>query len=225
MTDALPQLGPATRREPAAPYWTSFPLHALPQTNWADHADAHRAVMRLFSPRLPGPKPERRSHAGVLYRLDPQPDATINCLIQSAQAPELLPPNGRVLTVPTVAWTIPAGQHIMLRVAVNPITRRTVKEPGTTRRTVTATLPTDDTGPWLANHLASALEIEHIINHTRTITTARRSTRDAPPRIIVDTLDAIAVVRDTTQLQHLRTNGIGRAKAYGCGLLTAVPIA
>ena len=37
----------------------------------------------------------------------------------------------------------------------------------------------------------------------------------------IDTFDCTGVVTDSQALEHIMHAGIGRAKAYGCGLLTA----
>lgn len=206
------------------PTWTSFPAHAVPGTDWSDHTQAHRAVMRLFSPALPGPRRHRRAAAGILYRLDVQPDGGLLVLIQSQTPAELLPPQARALTLPPRRWEIPAGIRVTFRVAVNPVTRRTVKHEGSRRTEATATLPAAEMPAWLAQKLHGALILDTITNQARSATTSRRHDRHAaPPRVIVDTVDAIGTVTDPAQFARLRAEGIGRAKSYGCGLLTAIP--
>jgi len=40
----------------------------------------------------------------------------------------------------------------------------------------------------------------------------------------VDTADGVGTVHDPDRLLELVVDGVGRAKAYGCGLLTVIPI-
>lgn len=207
-----------------APTWTSFPAHALPGTDWSDHWQAHRAVMRLFATDLPGPARARRAGGGVLYRLDAQPDGTPLILVQSQLPAELLPPDARTTTIPARAWEIPAGTLIALRIALNPVTRRTVKHEGERTGEATATIPAAEVPVWLAEKLRSGLEIEEILNQTRSTTSHRRKgPATAPPLVVVDTVDAIGTVTDQAEFTRMRSAGIGRAKSYGCGLLTAIP--
>ena len=41
----------------------------------------------------------------------------------------------------------------------------------------------------------------------------------------VDTVDGIAIVKDSVELEKILLNGVGRAKSYGCGLLSIRPLA
>jgi CRISPR system Cascade subunit CasE len=51
----------------------------------------------------------------------------------------------------------------------------------------------------------------------------QRRTKD--PRVVLQvvTYEGHLVVKDAERLRHLLLAGIGRAKAYGCGLLTLAP--
>jgi len=200
----------------------------MPTVDWADHGEAHRAVMRLFNPRLPGESHQRRAAAGVLYRVDLQPDGEPLILVQTRQPVELLPPSARALTVPEARWRIPDGQRIMFRVAVNPLSRRTVKSEGAKRREVVQVVAANDMDAWLTRKIESSVKVEWVVNRVRSVTKRRRGGlggRATPPQVVVDTVDVVGVVCDSEAFTRLRLEGVGRAKAYGCGLLTAVPVA
>lgn len=221
-------------------FLTQFPGASLTDSDgqpvdWTDHEAAHRAVMRLFAPRLAG-SPERRRHAaGILYRVDVAangdgiPDPTI--LVQSLVRPEVVPPVARSIEVSESAWTPATGAHVIFRVAVNPV-RRTTRyfvdaakkkpaPPGTrTRhaRQTSSAVPVGEIADLIFRKTGGALTDVDVISHLRDTTETRRGR--AFHRVIVDTVDAVATVDDPTALDRVRREGVGRAKAYGCGLLT-----
>lgn len=211
-----------TQSTKLAPQWTAFATHDV-AVNWSDHLEAHRAVMRLFARDLPGTGSDARSKASILYRLDPQPDGTTRVLVQSGAAPELLPPRAQSRRVPEPAWAVPSGTRVQFRLAVNAISRRTDKS-GPRRREVTNVIPFNDVDEWISARLMAVLRDIDLVNHTRMVSRARRGSATGPPILHVDSVDGLAVVSDAQGLQELRVGGVGREKAYGCGLLTLLPL-
>lgn len=198
-------------------HWTRFPARSLPNTDWTDHEAAHRGVMRLFETRLAGPRNTRRSLAGVLYRTDLIGDEPV-VTVQSANAPELFPVEARTMLVGERAWKMDAGDLVRFRVAVNPLRRN--KRQGTER-----VISADEVPAWLAERLGESLTEVDIINHTRdTLKYAAKGAarqKATPPVVVIDNVDGTATVADADMFERLRRDGVGRAKAYGCGLLTA----
>lgn len=201
--------------------WTQFPAEAI-QADWTNPADAHRAVMALFARTLAGSADERRAHSQVLYRLD-NLDGILTVFVQSAVVPEKIPPAARMMTVTDAAWQTGLGDRVMFRVAVNPVTRRTVKstQPDGTvaRSTVTGVVGPDDLLPWLTTRFGGALDEVTMLDHFRDTFTLREGR--ARRKLVVDTVDAVGIVTDPAAFDRLRREGVGRSRAYGCGLLTA----
>lgn len=234
-------------------YWTQFPGTALTGfdgilVDWSDHKAAHRAVSRLFSPRLPGASGERRAEAGILYRLDVLvPGDVPTVMVQSLVPPELTPSLSRTTEVSRRAWDVEGGERVALRLAVNPVTRTTryfedkgksrpaswsnvaaseaVPRDGSGRRIranakhTARVVPVGEMEPWLTSKMGQAITGIEIVNHFRD------KTASGPHGLVVDTIDAIATVEDAGALTELRLQGVGRSKAYGCGLLTVARIA
>lgn len=201
--------------------WTQCPAEAI-QTDWTDPGEAHHAVMALFPRTLDGTAAERRAHNQILYRLD-NLDGILTVFIQSAVAPEKIPPTARTLTVSDNAWRTKIGDRVMFRVAVNPVTRRNVKTPkadGTiARTTVTSVVAPNELPLWLAARTGEALADIDVLDHYRdTLTLTEGRNRR---KLVVDTVDAVATVTDPAAFDTLRRDGVGRSKAYGCALLTA----
>lgn len=238
---------------PSAPtktgvFWTQFSAASLTDrdgrpVDWSDHKAAHRAVSRLFQPRLPGAADERRTESGILYRVDVLgPDAEPIVLVQSLLAPELTPREHRSIEVSRRSWDVEAGAQVAFRIAVNPVTRTTryyldsKKETpapwsnaaGTTEiprtesgkrdrsgaKATARVVPVGEVAAWLANKVDGALGDLQVINHFRD------KTRSGNHVVAVDTFDGIATVTDPDVLSSLRVAGVGRSKSYGCGLLT-----
>lgn len=208
-----------------APHWTHFPAEAISGIDWTDHVAAHRAVMRLFATDLGGDERARRSAANILYRVDGQPDGRLTVLVQSDRAGELLPAAGQAKTVPEAAWSFQPGQQIMFRLAVCPVTRHTDKA-GPKRREIVSAVPLAEVPAWLTARLGAAVEHVKTLNHIRTSTTtcAKKQTGGIPPKVIIDTIDALATVKNPEAFKTLRRGGVGRFRAYGVGLLTARPL-
>ena len=202
-------------------YWTQFPPHALSGTDWTDHSNAHASIMRLFPARIPGPHNGARSTAGILYRFDTHAGQPPTVLVQSLIPPELTPAQARTITVPDRAWATTSGMKVQFRVAVCPI-RRHKPPKGTPGGERTIPVPADELEAWAIDKLAGALDQVQVLNvATRTTSAARtRGQRACPPRVNVATIDGIATVIDPDGLTGLRVHGVGRAKAYGAGLLT-----
>lgn len=154
----------------------------------------HRAVMSLFPERLPGESNVRRASSQILFRWDPRV-----ALVRSAIAP-----TRRLHTVRTRQEVVPSGQ-VSLRVSHAGVERSgKVERPSTPERSLQRVLEA----------LSGAVGDVSVLDMTRdTVRGDRRA-------LTIDTIDAIGVVEDHAELERLLREGIGRAKAYGCGMLT-----
>lgn len=189
-------------------YWSAVPAHELEQRDWRDASATHRAVMALFDPDLPGPADQRRATAGILFRIDETPHGRF-VLVQSGLAPTR-PTPGTLTKDATPALHVPAGLRVQFRVAVNAIQR-----PGTGG---TRCVPVEQISEWVATRLAPSLADVVVLNH-------RREVRGKGNHALqVDTVDGHATVSEPDKLADLLRTGVGRAKAYGCGLLTVAPL-
>lgn len=229
-------------------FWTQFPASSLTgpdgrMVDWSDHRASHRAVSRLFPPKLPGQPGVRRAAAGLLYRLDvmaPGQPATV--IVQSIVPPELTPALSRSTEVSRRGWDLVEGDRIALRVAVNPV-RRTTRhyvdatkkqqteqsntEASTPVRTADGTrdrthtkqtatvVPVDEVEAWLLTKFGDCLVDVEFVSHFRD------KLLSGPQSLVVDTFDLVATVQQGQEFERLRLAGVGRAKAYGCGLITA----
>jgi len=183
----------------------------------ANTGELHRTVMCMF-PSVPDS--DARKALGVLHRLD----TTRSCstlLVQSSLRPNLtsLPPGyGKVATtsMEPLFERLGDGLGIRYRIVVN-ATKRIWKGPSAGKR---VSLNADDLREWWARRSEAAgldLRGEMLIT-PQTLTGASSRKHDLvfrPWR-----LDGSALVRDSEALAETVKHGIGRGKAYGCGLLS-----
>lgn len=212
---------------PTTVYLTKYPVHQAlavdhpgkPQRGWDLDSPVfrHRATMHLF-PQINEATP--RADANILFRLDTAPGSAPFFLIQSLHEPT------GVETAQTkmVELTTPdAGSTIAFRLAVNAIKRKA--DGGITP--IAFDLDEHKDGvpgmtDWLNQKLSPALTGIELLNHHRQVlgTDRRGAKRGSDFAVQVDTVDGFAQVADPAHLQELLLKGVGRAKSYGCGLLS-----
>ncbi|WP_216395743.1 type I-E CRISPR-associated protein Cas6/Cse3/CasE [Arcanobacterium phocae] len=227
-------------------YLTKYPIHLAlsqkatnkPRNGWdeTDPQFRHRAVMAIFD-TIDSDHP--RKNAAILFRADYLAGQTPFFLIQS-KIPPTHAPDG-VQTIKREIEELPVGTPVRFRLSVNAIRRKTVsaKLASSKPQVTTTPIPFDFSTegsvasglqetmtPWLSNKLKKALHDVTIINHQRELLGVDRNGKStASMTVQVDTVDAVATVTDGTELNDLIFHGVGRAKAYGCGLLTVQALA
>ena len=206
-------------------YLTLVPTHELlPRGKRADSPlDLHRAVMSLFD-ELPGTP---RHGAGILFRRELIPGMPPSLLVRSSVAPTNITEHTRVREI--INPSPGAATPVAFRIAVNGIHRV-----GSGGVRPVAFDDTDAEGdeptmtPWLQGRLQGALSDVTCLNHTREVLGATRPGRgrNGTDRVIqIDTVDGVATVAGPARLVELMRTGVGRAKSYGCGLLTVKRLA
>ncbi|MEW2164662.1 type I-E CRISPR-associated protein Cas6/Cse3/CasE [Streptomyces sp. NPDC007084] len=190
----------------------------------------HQRLMALF-PRDAGPDP--RARFNVLFRTEDTPHG-LHLLMQSTHEPDLsrLPVNyGTSISRPLDALldALRPGLTIRYRCVAN-----AVRRPGHTTRAhynLPAVVPLHGAAAdaWWERQAESAGLALHTVESTpldaaggrhggRGTTTTPGVVRHARTRF-----DGIAAITDPHLLRQKVTGGIGRGKAYGCGLLTIAP--
>jgi len=201
-------------------FWSQVPAGLLDISDWGDPRALHRAVMSLFPSDLPGAAQERRATAKVLFRVDETATGRV-VLVQSLVAPTQAPSTAKVKAV-HCGTAMTTGTPVRFRVAANAVMR--CRRPDGKHRD--APLPEDKVAEWLTGKLAGALADVVILNATRSVYGVDRkgSKKEAPAALQVDMIDGVGTVHDPDRLLEVVVDGVGRAKAYGCGLLTVSPI-
>lgn len=200
----------------------------------ADVHDMHRTIMSAY-PELP-PTTTYRSQHGVLWRLDTVASGGLVQYVQSQTAPDwdrlpegLLLRPAEVRSLQPVFDAIAPGRRFAFRLMANPTRCVRVEDGKEQRKRVPIRQP--------------AQQIEWLIGkgeqHGFVIPSSRRGAPDVvanpAPRLVgkrrearrvtIDPVlyDGHLVVVDAAAFTAAMINGIGRAKAYGCGLLSLAP--
>ncbi|MGI5175324.1 type I-E CRISPR-associated protein Cas6/Cse3/CasE [Dactylosporangium sp. CA-152071] len=176
--------------------------------DWGDRDQIHKAVMTLFRPDLPGPQDQRRGTAGILYRVEHRPHPRI--LLQAATPLARTDYGIRVTDLTGLMANLQPGRRVHLRVDINAVRC----ESRTGRRLA---VPDSELQGWLTARLESGLNNVEILDAPVTVSRAGNH----PLRVAH--IAATATVHDSSALTELINNGVGRGKAYGCGLLTVLP--
>ncbi|MBK5237784.1 MAG: type I-E CRISPR-associated protein Cas6/Cse3/CasE [Actinomycetales bacterium] len=189
---------------------TLVPAHLIRVRSWSDLGELHRVVMGFFaSADLPGESTEKRLSRNILFRVDETGDGKV-VLVRSDVAPTNLPPGAKTKEVETDSPQV--GTPVRFRMTVNAIHRSRPENPSTKRGK--GSTPVDDIDAWVTGRLHDALDDITVFTHDRSVGTSGK----APLQL--DAINGYATVNDVDALEaHLR-QGVGRSKAFGCGLLT-----
>ena len=187
------------------------PPTALDVTN---RDQVHKTVMGMFPDHQTD---NARAAASILFRVET--GRTPSVLVSSTVQPTRLV-DGAVTREMNPLNGVAEGEDVSFRLALNPVKRNTVDVNGK-RKIVTRALTVDEVGDYLAERLGDALDDVLITNINRV--TAGCDRKDGRHGIVIDTIDGIGTVTDLVALKRHLTNGVGRAKSFGAGMLTVRP--
>ena len=175
------------------------------------HGSLHRYVMAGFPDDL-GPDP--RSQVGALFRVDGG-----SILVQSAEKPKWPKAYEAQVKLEFKPSLLKVGERYRFRLGINSVAQS--NRDGRCRR---YPVPAVD---WLAareDRLGATFEVRQV----RQITLKDHVRREHYTRsfaIQVSVIDGYLTVTHSQRLADAMVNGIGREKAYGCGLLSLLPVA
>ncbi|MGY4970343.1 type I-E CRISPR-associated protein Cas6/Cse3/CasE [Streptomyces nigrescens] len=189
-------------------------------------APLHQRLMQLFPDHLGD---QARRKAGVLFRTEDTGPTPVT-LLQSHLRPDLD-------ELPTGYATAATKELTPLLEALRPglavryrITANAVRKPGHTTSATTgvpAVIPLTgaDADHWWQRQAEEHSGLHLTTAHSTPLDTARGERAQDKRRITHarTRFDGIAHIKDTELLRQRILDGIGRGKAYGCGLLTLAP--
>ncbi|MBD0670753.1 type I-E CRISPR-associated protein Cas6/Cse3/CasE [Streptomyces sp. CBMA156] len=192
----------------------------------AGAVDLHHRMMSLFPDHVADDEPRRR--LGVLFRTEATA-AGDRILLQSGQQPELdrLPVGyGQAVSKPLTPLldALRPGLHVRYRIAANPIRRpsRATRE----LYRLKAVVPLQGTAAddwWARQAEASGLNLGTLHSSPLEAAKGNRRSDQRPVRHDRVLFEGTAVITDADRLRARLTDGIGKGKAYGCGLLSIAP--
>lgn len=179
-----------------------------------DRVALHCAVMNLFPRDLPGPADQRRHASNILFRLDNPPTGMPRLLVQAT-----IPLTGTT-ELPTrdlmpLMSALTTGSHIQFRVVLNPV-KAAGKDQRWKRTPIVNTLDDPDAITQFGLDQLTRAGLESI-----TLTDLPRTDLvRAKTALWTAQYDGHAFVANPDWLRDAIRTGIGRSKAYGCGLLS-----
>ncbi len=200
----------------------------------SDPYEMHRTIMRAFPAQLPAD--ER-----VLFRLEVHPRTGIpSLLVQSVYAPDwgfLAAPEKNYLlaqsylptgiaenpSVKRVQLRLRLGQTLIFRLRANPTVKK--KREGKKQGRRVGIYHEDEQLAWLQRKLnaAGAQVTEARVAQQNRQKGKRLSRHKHELAFLTVQFEGILVVQDPATLQQAVREGIGPAKAFGCGLLSLAP--
>lgn len=162
-----------------------------------------------------------RAEHDILFRLDLVPGQAPFFLVQSKIRPVGEGALAGLVVKEVAVPEIPVGTSVQFRIAVNAVRRKGAG--GISPISMNAGEQGENSLPgWLSQKLESGLAEVSIVNHTRELLGADRKGKapNSSHVVQVDTIDGVAKVASSEGLQKLILHGVGRAKSYGCGLLS-----
>lgn len=193
----------------------------------------HAAVLAAF------PDPSARATGRVLWRLDLAPHRAVVYVV-SPERPDLthlaeqagwpsLEESWATRSYGPVLDRIANGHRYRFRLTANPV--RSERLPGGERGKVYGHVTVAQQEEWLqrrAENLGFEVAAESataepslVVRDRRTLSFSRRETQVT---LRVATFEGMLTVTDKERFVHALSHGIGRAKGYGCGLLTIAPV-
>ena len=193
-----------------------------------DSVRLHKRVMSLFPD---GTGSQARSRYGVLFRME-DTSAGPQLLLQSTHEPDLtVLPRGydqaQSRPLDPLLDALRPGLTIRYRCVASP-----VRKPGATARAayhlpkVVALSGAAADDWWIRQSEASGIITHKAHSHPVDAARGTRTPDDKPPQHIRHArtcFEGTATIADPERLRLKIAEGIGRGKAYGCGLLTIAP--
>ena len=179
--------------------------------NWNDNYWVHTRVMQLFGD-LSSAALARRN-GDILYRVEPGIGLG-RVLVQSSVRP--LAPEISTVDTSGILNALDDGASLQFHIKLNSTKTANRTSEGITTRT-RVVIPEDELAEWVISKLSpglSSLDIE-------TLDPSVERQRKTPIAVVV--VSGKAVVVDSAALTDMIKHGVGKARAFGCGLLSVIP--
>lgn len=193
-----------------------------------DTGRLHRRIMGLFPDSL---GENARAAGAILFRVDDDPRGT-SVLVQSAVAPDLarLPEgyaHGEVRTLDPLMDALRPGLPVRYRLTAN-ATRKLGRNTTAGKPLTVVPLHAAEAEAWWARKAGEAgLELRILtavsLNPAKGLRRSPDSTQRQHLQHARTRFDGTALIADPERLRTALAEGVGRAKSYGCGLLTIAP--
>lgn len=195
----------------------------------------HRLVLGGFTDAMTPDMTSPREHLGVLHAIDPRTDGTVIAIVQSQARPDWSSTPGVLrVDIHVDPLTYQAGQQVAFQVRVNPTTSHKSGPAGYTQRGRRKPLGRpEEQQAWVIDRLTRhGARVDHVdLGNPVDLTSAaknlppeRRPRPDAVFALTTIRAQGALTVTDPAAFAQLVRDGLGRGKAYGCGLILTLPL-
>ena len=178
---------------------------------WANNYWVHTRIMNLFGDMAP--IVEARRTANILYRVEPGISRG-RVLVQSAVRP--IVQDVKVIDLTQVIQHLNDGSTVRFQIKINTV--KTVNHNRNGQEHIgRKPIPDNEIPEWFYNKISPALsniEIDSCVSG---------SERQNKGSLAVASISGTAIVNDMSALSEKILHGVGKAKSFGCGLLSVIP--
>jgi CRISPR system Cascade subunit CasE len=172
----------------------------------------------------------------VLWRIEPASGGDIVVLVASPEGPtepelwERITTPDRAQTRPYSSFldSIKQGDRYRFRATLNPVKTRNGRQTPIFDETAQTEWAASRLAAHGANVATQSADLDHQQPDMRIVSTVRdqftRRGHTGTVELLKVTIDGTVAVTDTAAITNVLRNGLGRAKGYGCGLLTLAPL-
>lgn len=209
--------------------------------NWRQQDQVHKAVMSLFDPNLTGEIKKKRSSSGILYRLELERNRvlvqSLNPILDEFLNTKEIETKNKILstTLNNLFSSFMEGTRIEFTVDVNAVKTRA-------RTDNRLFVPKEELADFLLysegerrSGLFATFLSEIALSKTETSlryiqdsqpknTSAGGSQKMKPRPLYIGSISGEATISDPQGIRNALINGVGRSRAYGCGLLMVNPL-
>jgi CRISPR system Cascade subunit CasE len=178
-------------------------------TSFREQSTLHQSVMSLFPEALPGPGSHRRATSRILFRSESLENAP-RLLVQSAVPPSA----GITKDITEHIQGFNNGDEAMLRVQMNTVICKA-------RSNTRVPVPADELENWFHERFEGIADAK-VLDVRQLRLNLRKGGRLVPLATAV--FDVHARISNSLRFHDVLRSGIGRGRAYGCGLVTAARV-
>ena len=183
-----------------------------------NHYEIHRVLWRMFSEDV-------NAGRDFLFRVEKSTRQQVELLMQSMRQPVSKSPNAELLATRDYPLKLTEGQRVRFLLIANPVKtindkkgRKNAK--GEVKKCRVPLIDESEQRLWIARKLGDSAQLEVLTSANRLPLYFKKSKANMAGKIQSVGFQGILQVAKPTILKEIIINGIGPAKAFGCGLLS-----